>query len=84
MISGILPRFITEKDFCKYSTNFLARPALKGPSKSDELETVTNSDYGFKSEYKVRDLISKSTFCQKQQHLHETLQMKSGCFIYLI
>jgi hypothetical protein len=32
-----LPKFITEKGFCKYSMNVLARPALK---RSDELEIV--------------------------------------------
>jgi hypothetical protein len=48
MTGRILPKFITEKGFCKYSMNFLARPALKRTSKSDELEIVKAANLNIK------------------------------------
>jgi len=46
-----LPKFITEKGFCKYSMNFLLRPALKRTSKSDEL---IRQSYDCESDLKLK------------------------------
>lgn len=48
------------------------------------LPSPSHSDYNFKSEHKVKDWKSKSTFYLNQQQLQEEIHMKPGHFIYLI